>query len=259
MTTQPDRVPRFAGQLAVVTGAGGAIGSATARRLASEGARIVAVDLHEAAVARTVAAIRQAGGEADGVTADVSCSDDVVRYAEAAAGLGGGRIDLLFNNAGVEGPVTPIEQVADEAFDRVFAVNVRGVYLGLKHVLPHMQSGGAIVNAGSTASLRGEPEQAVYVASKHAVLGLTRSVSREVAPRGIRVNAVCPGPIATEMMVRIEQDYGAGGARDRFEAMVPLGRYGGSDEVAASVAFLLSDDARFITGAAHSVDGGLSA
>lgn len=250
---------RFTGRLAVVTGGGGAIGRATALLLAKEGARVFVVDINEQAVQGTISAIREAGGVTEGTTADVSDSGDVERYAKLAAEMGGGKIDLLFNNAGIEGPIAPIEKVSEEAFDRVMAINVRGVYLGLKHVLPYMQAGAAIVNAGSTASLRGEPEQSVYVAAKHAVLGLTRSVAREVAPRRIRVNAVCPGPIATDMMVRIERSYGARDARERFQAMVPLGRYGEGDEVAASVAFLLSDDASFITGAAHSIDGGLSA
>lgn len=249
---------RFTGKVAVITGGGGDIGRATASLLADEGARVVVVDLDEQAIERTVSAIRNAGGEADGVAADVSLAPDVERYAGVAADIGEGQIDLFFNNAGIEGPVAPIEQISDEDFDRIMAVNVRGVYLGLKHVLPYMREGAAIVNTGSTASLRGEAKLSPYVASKHAVLGLTRAVAREVAPRGIRVNAVCPGPIATDMMVRIEHSYGSDGARDRFEAMVPLGRYGGSHEVAASAAFLLSDDARFITGAAHSVDGGLS-
>lgn len=249
---------RFAGRTAVVTGGAGAIGRATACRLGDEGARVLVVDLDEDAMHETIASIRSSGGEAEGCVSDVSLADDAERYASAAAALGGGEIHLFFNNAGTEGPIGLIEEISDQAFDRVMAVNVRGVYLGLKHVLPHMQRGAAIVNTGSVASIRGTARLAAYVASKHAVLGLTRSVAREVAPRGIRVNAVCPSGIEGPMMTRIEEAYDEVG-RERFKNRVPLERYGTAEEVAATVAFLLSDDASFATGGAYVLDGGQSA
>jgi 3alpha(or 20beta)-hydroxysteroid dehydrogenase len=247
---------RFAGRTAVVTGGGGAIGRAAALRLATEGASVLVVDLDEAAVDATVAAVRDAGGIAEGLTADVSAVDDAQRYARAGAELGGGAVHAFFNNAGVEGPSARVEDLAVEDFDRVMAVNVRGVFLGIKYVLPHLGDGTAIVNTGSGASLRGFERAVAYSASKHAVLGVTRSVAREVARRGIRVNAVLPGPIEGRMLTSIASGSRGPATLERFRTAVPLGRLGTAQDVAALVTFLLSDDAAFITGAGYEIDGG---
>ncbi len=252
-------VRRFDGRTAVVTGGGGEIGRATALRLAREGAGVFVVDLDAAAVEATVAAIRDAGGRADGTTADVSSEPDAVRYARASADFGGGTVHAFFNNAGVEGPSTPVDELAVEDFDRVMAVNVRGVFLGIKHLLRHLGDGAAIVNTGSGASLRGFERAVAYAASKHAVLGITRSVAREVARRGIRVNAVLPGPIEGRMLTAIAEGSRGPATLERLTAGVPLGRLGRPEDVAAVVVFLLSDEAAFITGAGYEVDGGMLA
>jgi NAD(P)-dependent dehydrogenase (short-subunit alcohol dehydrogenase family) len=245
---------RFSGKVAVVTGAGGAIGSATVRRLAAEGARVLAVDRDRAAAERTAAASER--GSVTAFTADVSRSSEVAAYASMAAEIGGGEIHLFFNNAGVEGPVAPVQELDENVFDALIAINLKGVFLGLKHVLPHMQPGAAIVNTASVAALRGNAGMAAYVASKHGVLGLTRAVAREAGPLGIRVNAVCPGAVAGPMMESIEKGTGRGDAREWFSAQIPAGRYASPEDVAAAVSYLLSDDASYINGIAHVVDGG---
>jgi NAD(P)-dependent dehydrogenase (short-subunit alcohol dehydrogenase family) len=250
-------VGRFADRVAVVTGGGGVIGGAVSRRLADEGARVLVVDVDEAAAQATVAAITGTAGEAHAFVADVANADDVAAYASAGANLGDGHIDLFFNNAGIEGPVVPLVEVEDEEFDRIIAINVRGMFLGLKHVLPKMKDGGAVVVSGSNGSLSGHALLSPYVASKHAVLGLARSAAHEMAVRGIRVNTICPGPVTGRMMSSIEA--AIGGDEETFRAQVPLGRYAKGEDVAAVVTFLLSDDASYVTGSASVVDGGRSA
>jgi NAD(P)-dependent dehydrogenase (short-subunit alcohol dehydrogenase family) len=252
-------VTRFEGRTAVVTGGGGQIGRATAIRLASEGAKVLVVDRDPAGIDATVGAVEGAGGVAQGCVADVTDEAAIARYADAGAQLGAGRVDAFFNNAGVEGPVAPIQEYPVADFDRVLAVNVRAVFLGLQNVLPHMGEGGAVVNTASIAGVIGAPGLVGYIASKHAVIGITRTAALEAAERGIRVNAVCPGPIEGRMMQSLEDGWGGGDVRDALLKAIPMRRYGSVEEVAAFVAFLLSPEAGYCNGASYLLDGGQTA
>jgi len=196
-------------------------------------------------------------------TADVTQAKDVAAYVQATVDAFG-TIDCFHNNAGIEGKVAPIVEYDDAVFDMVQAINVRGVYLGLKHVMAVMQKqgGGSIVNTASVAGMVGTPGMGAYVASKHAVMGLTKVAAGEVGPQGIRVNAVCPGPIRTRMVADIAKQVSPNnpdGVESRYTSGIPLRRYGEAIEVANLVLFLLSDLASNITGAQYTVDGGRTA
>ncbi len=249
--------------VAVVTGGAGGIGGAACLAFAKAAARIVVVDIDAEGAERTASEIRAMGGQAIATRADVSQSADVQAYVKRALDTFG-RIDYFFNNAGTEGRVGPLAEYDEAVWDRVIGVNLKGMFLGLRHVLPVMiaQKKGAIVNTSSVAGTVGAPNLSAYSASKHGVLGLTRSAAGEVGKLGIRVNAVCPGPIETRMIRSLA---GMSNPEDpdsvkRFNVgRNPMGRYGDPAEVARVVVFLCSDAASYVNGAAWVIDGGRAA
>lgn len=253
----------FTDKIALVTGGGNGIGRASALLFAEHGAAVVVVDNDAAAATDTARLITEQGGDALDVAADVSRSDQVQAYV-AAALRKHDRIDCFFNNAGIEGQVAPTAEYDEDVFDSVMAVNVKGVFLGLRHVLPVMlkQGSGTVVNSASIAGLVGSPGMPAYVASKHAVIGLTKVTAGEVSGAGVRVNAVCPGPIETRMIQGLAEQINPSDpdtVHKGYHSNIPLGRYGQADEVANVVLFLCSDLASNITGAQYVVDGGRTA
>ena len=245
----------------IVTGAAEGLGRATCIAAARAGYAVLLVDIDAARLAETEKLVGEAGGRAVVVEADVSKAEDVQGYVKAALDAFG-RIDGMFNNAGVQGGVAPIVAHSDEDFDKVIAVNLRGVYLGLKHVLPVMieQSSGCIVNTGSMASVGGIPSLCGYTAAKCGVIGLTNVAALEVAKTGVRVNAVLPGNIKTNMALGGSMTGEFAAKREALAAsLVPQGHMGTPEDIADAVIFLMSDHAKHITGIALPVDGGITA
>ncbi|MEZ5209806.1 SDR family NAD(P)-dependent oxidoreductase [Gordonia sp. (in: high G+C Gram-positive bacteria)] len=246
--------------VAIVTGAGGGIGAAVVAALVARDYRVAAVDLS----ADAVRAVADAHGDAVlPVAVDVSTAEGAQTYIRAALDRFG-RIDALHNNAGIEGAAVPLVDLSDTDFESVMSVNVGSVFYGMRAILPlfSAQGGGVIVNTASQAGLEGVPRLSAYAASKHAVIGLTRSAALEAGPLGVRVNAICPGQIVTPMLTRLEEQWNPAdtqAVQDMLIASIPLGRYGRPDEMAALVSWLMSDEASFINGAIITADGGTTA
>ncbi|MGC5016530.1 SDR family oxidoreductase [Streptosporangium sp. DT93] len=246
---------RFEGKTALVTGAAGGIGRATALAFAREGAAVVVTDVTADHNEQTAHLIRQQGGRALAVTCDVTRDQDVRAALDAVVGEFG-RLDVAFNNAGVEQPVKPLSDITDEEWDRVVGISLKGAFTCMKHQIPLMlrHGGGAIVNTSSGAGVKGFKGQAAYAAAKHGIIGLTKSAALDYAADGIRINAVCPGIVDTEMMRRFTGATPQG--RAEVIAQEPVGRMGTPEEIASAVLWLCSPEAAFTIGHALVVDGG---
>jgi NAD(P)-dependent dehydrogenase (short-subunit alcohol dehydrogenase family) len=245
----------FSGKNIIVTGASGDLGTAITLRLITQGAHVLAVSSDAAGLSRLAAEV-SGPGVLETFSADVSDAEQVLGYATRAFELWG-QVDGFVNNAGIQTPVRPIVEFPEEDFDQVMAINIRGVFLGMKYVLPRMREGGSVVNMSSALGLVGGAGIIAYVASKHAIIGMTKTAALEQGPRGIRVNAAAPGPIAGRMTFKLADEVFAG-SKKTFADAVPLGRHGTPEDVAGLVSFLLSDDSSYATGTTHSVDGGFT-
>jgi NAD(P)-dependent dehydrogenase (short-subunit alcohol dehydrogenase family) len=252
---------RLDGKVAVITGGSGGIGIEAGRLFVREGARVLLVDLQEEPLQKAVQSINSAA--VSYAVADVSQPEQVQAYVRTAVERYGG-VDISLQNAGIEGVVQPITDYPLEMFDKVLAVNVRGVWLGLKYLMPEIRKrgGGSIIITSSVAGVRGTPGISAYVTSKHAVIGLMRTAAMEGAAHNIRVNTVNPAPIDTRMMRSLEEGFAPGAAthaKERIATTVPLRRYGTPEEVANVMLFLASEESRYCTGGVYMVDGGISA
>ncbi len=252
---------RLDGKVAIITGGSGGIGVEAGRIFVREGAHVLLVDLQEESLKEAVQSINNAA--VSYAVADVSQPEQVQAYVRVAVERYGG-VDISLQNAGIEGVVQPITDYPIDIFDKVLAVNVRGVWLGLKYLMPEMRirGGGSIIITSSVAGIHGTPGVSAYVTSKHAVIGLMRTAALEGAEHNIRVNTVNPAPTETRMMRSLEEGFAPGAAahaKERIAATVPLRRYGSPEDVANLMLFLASEEGRYCTGGVYMVDGGISA
>lgn len=252
---------RLEGKVAVITGGAGAIGQATARLFVQQGAQVLLTDLKESALAQV--AEQLGSDQVSYLPADLTLNGEVQHLAQTAQDRYG-QVDVLFANAGIEGEVKPIAEYPEEVFDQVLSINVKGVWLCLKHFMPVMgaQAGGSIIITSSIAGLQGTPGVSGYATSKHAVVGLMKVAALEGGSQGIRVNTIHPAPVDNRMMRALEEKFAPGqgeAARAQFTEQIPLQRYATDDDVAQMALFLGSDESKYITGGQFTVDGGMSA
>lgn len=251
---------RLDDKVAIITGGAGGIGRAAGRMFVAEGARVLLADVDESTLKDAVAEI--GSNQASYAVTDVTSAEANEQMVALAEERYGG-VDVLLANAGIEGQVKPIVEYDIDVFDKVLAVNVRGVWLGLRAAIPALQKrgGGSIVITSSTAGVSGSPGISPYITSKHAVIGMMRSAALECAPLGIRVNTVNPSPVETRMMRSLEEGMAPGGGdavHEMIASRIPLARYGEPDDIARVMLFLASDDSSFVTGSVYMADGGLT-
>ncbi|MCQ6561414.1 SDR family NAD(P)-dependent oxidoreductase [Paenibacillus mendelii] len=246
-------------QIAIVTGAGSGIGRASSLKLAENGAAVVLVDFNKETGEETLQLIKERGGDGIFVQANVANSEEVQNYVNKAVEAYG-KIDFFFNNAGIVQKFARLADIDESEFDRLMSINIKGVFLGMKYVLQVMdkQGNGHILNTASTAGIRSEHSASVYSATKHAVVGLTKSAALEYVGKGIRVNAICPGAVQTALTEGVAKSFASGGYVPEEISKVRMGRPAQPDEIAGVVAFMASQASSYMTGSLVTVDGGLT-
>ncbi len=248
---------RLENKVALITGGAGGIGLETARMFLAEGAKVFLTDLDEENLKKAAESLKS--DKVAWFAADVSKAEDTKKYLEKCL-YHFSKIDIFFSNAGIEGKTSPIADYPEEVFDRVIAVNLKGVWLGCQQVIPRMEDGGSVIITSSVAGLKGFPNLGAYVASKHGIIGIMRTAALEFAERKIRVNSIHPGPVDNRMMRSIEDQLGPDNPEEvkgGFEKEIPFGRYAESKEIGQLALFLASDDSKYMTGTQQVIDGGM--
>lgn len=250
----------MAGKVCVITGGAGSMGLESARLLLQKGARVMLVDCDEENLARAAKTLNASADSLGTTKANVADTQETKNYIHQTVARWG-KIDVLFSHAGISGAIKPITEYPEEVFDAVMAINIRGTFLSCKYGLPQMNDGGSIIITSSIMGVTADPGVCAYVASKHALIGLMRTVAKEAAPRKIRVNVVAPGPMDNAFQSRVEERLTEVVGEDGTEFLnrvIPLGRHGRAEEVARMVLFLASDQSSFSTGSVFMADGGMN-